>query len=66
MPKGNTTPRTDKQKQKTKEVKATFSAVGTSQAEKQALKELLNPFKKNNLNLANIDTTKLQNITKGV
>lgn len=65
MPKGNTTPRTDLQIEKWNEYKNNCGQIGKTAEEKETLRELLHPFKKNNLNLSNIDASKLQNITKG-
>ena len=58
--------RSEKQQQQTQEFKASCPAVGKSEAEKQAVQDALHPYKKTILNLVNFDTTKLQNITKGV
>jgi hypothetical protein len=46
MPKAKQ-PRSKAQQQQVEQVKATFSAVGTSQAEKQAVQDALHPYKKN-------------------
>jgi hypothetical protein len=66
MSKGNKAPRTEKQMEKWQEYKNNQVQVGKSAEQKQIEAEMILSNRNSVLNLANVDTSRFQNITKGV